>query len=66
MKKIDITVVQKPDYIIYHCPYCNEDVEISYDNFEDLIGEEYCDWTYSSIECPRCNHKLEIDGIEWD
>lgn len=60
----DVTVNQTPVSVSFTCPHCDEEVEIDYQEFEDLAGEP-CDWNFSIINCPRCEKKIQIDSVDW-
>ena len=63
--KVTVQVNTCPTSVSYTCPNCEEDIEIEYGDFENVVGS-YCDWCYSTIECPECDCKLEIDSSEWE
>lgn len=63
--KADVTVIQKPITVKLDCPYCDEEIEIDYSEFEGMVGEP-CDWNYSKFNCPKCGKEIEIDGVDWD
>ncbi|NFO86484.1 hypothetical protein FDC58_10520 [Clostridium botulinum] len=64
--KADIRIISEPVWVKFDCPFCGEEIEMLYDDFNDLIGCEVCDWEYSNFECPKCSKKIEIDDVEWD
>lgn len=66
VEKVDISIIQKPDYIKFYCPHCKDEVSMSYGLFEDEIGVEYCDWKYSTFNCPCCKKEIGIDYIDWN
>lgn len=57
-----IYVNQRPVDISYHCPTCEYDGNIMYDDFCTDHGEP-CDW--SRFECENCGQVIEIDNQEW-
>ncbi|AGK97389.1 hypothetical protein [Clostridium pasteurianum] len=63
--KADIIVNQRPVSIKFDCPHCDEEIEIDYQEFIDMLGEP-CDWNYSKFNCPRCEKEIEIDEVDWD
>jgi len=63
-KKVEIQVHMKPTHISFECPHCENDIEIKYDDFCDMVGEP-CDWTYSVFECPECGESVEINSVDW-
>lgn len=64
-KNADFTVVTTIHHIAVNCPHCDEDLEISYNDFVDMAGE-CCDWAYSSIDCHECNENIKVNTIDWD
>jgi hypothetical protein len=64
-KEVDIRIIQQPIEVRFECPECEEDIEISFSDFEDMAGE-YCNWEYTEIECPGCTKKLKINYVDWD
>ena len=45
LKEADITIETTPKYVKYECPYCEEEVEVGYDEFEDDMPDKYwCGW----------------------
>jgi len=65
VKKIDIVIRQKPIYIEYNCPYCEEFIYILYADFI-AIFDEPCDWDGSVIFCKNCDKPSEIKYWEFD
>ena len=63
--KIDIVVNQRPVGVSFICPFCEEEIDIKYNEFCDMAGEP-CDWSYKRIDCPKCEKKLRIDGCNWE
>ncbi|EGT3619834.1 hypothetical protein FJ641_10575 [Clostridium perfringens] len=61
-----ITIIQRPTDIRVDCPNCDCEIEISYNDFEDLMHSIYpCDWIGKKIKCPNCKKEIEIDDYEW-
>lgn len=66
-KTINIEVETVPKWIRFNCPYCLEDIEIDYDEFEDDMPTNYWgDWEGNEVECPTCGHKLKINCVDYD
>jgi len=59
-----IEVISIPSHISLTCPHCDEELEISYAKFCDMVGEP-CDWKYSTLDCPDCEKSIEIDSVDW-
>ena len=60
---VDYTIISKPAYIQFKCPYCYEDVEIAFENVDyktDYWGESA--W----VDCPYCEKEVELDNYEYD
>lgn len=67
MNSVDITIVQVPEYIIFDCPYCGEEVEVDYDDFQcDMMDNNPGNWGYESFLCPKCHEELEVGDVDWD
>lgn len=62
--KIDIEVNSKPVDISFECPNCKKTISIEYSDFCIIVGEP-CDWEYSTIACPKCDKKVEIQSVDW-
>lgn len=67
-KGVGIRILQKPIVVVFDCPYCEEEIEISYEEFEKItnadLGEIFND--SPSFNCPKCNEKLYIDEVDLD
>lgn len=67
IKKADILIVQKPEYVSYTCPKCGAEVEVDYDDFEDERTSEYWgDWEGDTVICDECGAEFRIDKVEVD
>lgn len=67
LKEADITIETTPKYVKYECPYCGEEVEIDYDDFEDEMPDDYWgDWCGERVTCEKCGRDFEINGVEVD
>lgn len=63
-RSTDIEVITIPSHISLTCPHCNEELEITYSDFCEMVGEP-CDWTYSSLDCLECEKSIDIDTVDW-
>jgi len=63
--KATIEVISEPVTVRFECPYCENDISSTFNDFTDRIGE-VCDWKYTEIECPECCGIIEIDGVDWN
>ena len=59
-----IEVITIPSHISLGCPYCDEELEIKYSDFCEMVGEP-CDWKYSALDCPECEKSIDIDTVDW-
>ena len=65
--KTDIQIISAPAWVKFNCPYCDGEIEMDYDEFNNLITEDYPgDWQGEKIDCPNCKKEIEIDDIAWD
>lgn len=67
MNSVDITIVRTPRYVTFDCPYCDEEIEMDYDEFTDFMMEDNpSEWEYEPFFCPKCYEELEVGDIDWD
>lgn len=67
LKIADITIEMEPKYVRYTCPYCGEEVELDYDEFEDEMPYKYWgDWDGEHVTCGECGREFKIHGVEVD
>lgn len=67
LKKSEVTIVQVPQYVIYTCPYCGEEVEVDFDDFyEDRISEYWPEWEGDTAICDKCGSVFVIGDVELD
>ena len=54
---VNYTIISRPSYIIFKCPFCHEEVEVNFDEVDfntDYWGDgAWCD-------CPECGEELEF------
>lgn len=59
----DYTIISKPAYVQFECPYCHEEVEIPFNEVvykTDYLGDgAWCD-------CPNCGEEVELANYEYD
>lgn len=65
MKRVELTVVQKPVSVEHTCPHCGEVVVSKYDTFCGCYGEA-CDWTDTQAICIDCGGVIEYGGSQWN
>lgn len=62
-KAIDYTIISKPSYVQFECPYCHENIEIPFDEVDyktDYWGDgAWCDY-------PNCGKEAELGDYEYD
>lgn len=62
-KAVDYTIISKPAYIKFDCPYCNEEVEIDFK--EVVFNTDY--WGDGAwVNCPECGEEVELNNYEYD
>ena len=65
--KVDIQIIFAPTWVKFDCPHCGTEVEMDYDEFNNLMTADYPgDWHGEKIDCPNCEKEIEIDDIDWD
>jgi hypothetical protein len=63
-RSASVEVVTVPRHILLTCPHCDEELEILYNDFCEMVGEP-CDWAYSSLDCPQCEKSIDFDAVDW-
>lgn len=59
---IDYTIISKPNYIIFVCPHCGENVHVPFaevDYFTDYWGDG------AVVDCPECGKEVELSGYDY-
>ena len=65
--KTDITVIQIPTYVDFTCPHCDEDIEMDYDDFNNMMCSYYWgEWVQEEFTCPGCGETIEVNDVECD
>lgn len=59
---IDYVIVSKPSYIMFECPHCHEDVEVSFKEV-DYNTDYWGDGAW--VDCPKCAKEVELDNYEY-
>ena len=59
----DFTIISKPVAIKFECPFCEEDVELSWAkvNPPAYWGEEWND-----VKCPNCGEMVSLGDYTYD
>lgn len=67
IEKVEVTIVQIPEYVRYKCPHCGEEVEVDYDDFnDDRIDDYWPDWEGDTVICDECGAEFVIGSVEVD
>lgn len=68
MKKVDITIIQKPVDVVFICPQCKNDIELTYKKFEEITSADLSEIINDEVKfnCPECNCILKINEVELD
>ena len=62
-----VRIFTAPVDVQIDCPHCDNEIEMSYDDFEELMYSSYPgDWNGEKIECPECGKEIEIEESSWD
>lgn len=62
-KEVDYTIVSKPSYITFECPYCKEKVEIPFEEVD--FNTDY--WGDGAVVyCPECCNEVTLGDWEYD
>lgn len=61
--KTDFRIVSKPCAIAFDCPYCDGEIEISW---EAANAPEYWNDSWDDVICPNCGKKIELGDWEYD
>ena len=60
---VNYTIISRPYYITFECPFCHEEVEVNFDEVDfntDYWGDgAWCD-------CPECGEEVKLDDYEYD
>ena len=61
--QVNYTIISRPSYITFECPFCHEEVEVNFEEVDfntDYWGDgAWCD-------CPECGEEVELDDYEYD
>lgn len=67
IRKAELQIISMPVEVRVTCPYCEEEMEIDFDNFMKEMYSDYPgDWRGETVECPGCKNEIEIEEISWD
>lgn len=66
LKEADILIETTPKYVKYECPYCGEEVEIDYDEFEDEMPKYWGEWDGEYVTCEECGRDFVVQSVEVD
>lgn len=67
-KGIEITILQEPVGVVFNCAYCDEEIEVDYEEFKIITSSDLTDIFYEnpSFKCPKCNEELYVAEVELD
>lgn len=61
--KAVVKVIQEPTYVKITCPFCNNEIEVSFNHMLSLYGCcEY--WSNELFECEYCERLFTISSVE--
>ena len=64
LKGTQVIIIQTPAKARFECPYCEEEINMSYTDFESQqLSSYFGDW--DNVECPECGKSIEIDDVDW-
>ena len=63
MKRADFTIVNRPDYITFTCPYCGQDQRMDWD---EVTESEYWGDEWGTVNCPECGEEIELGEYDMD
>lgn len=61
--KTDFRIVSKPCAIAFDCPYCGDEIEISWEAANPPI---YWGDPWDDVICPNCGKNIELGDWEYD
>lgn len=60
---INYIIISKPDYIKCVCPFCEEDIEINFDEI-NFYTDYWNEGGY--VDCPECDNTFELGEYDYD
>lgn len=60
---VDYTIISKPSSVVFICPCCDEEVEISFCDV-DFKTDYWGDGAWA--DCPRCGEEIELGDYSYD
>lgn len=66
---VTITLAQMPSDIEYICPHCGQMTIQDFDeflNYNGLLWDDFPNWQYEYITCPKCGKKIDNIYYEFD
>lgn len=65
--KSDLEIIFEPSYVKTYCPYCDSEIEINYEEFEqDMYSRYWGDWEGELVYCEDCGSYFKIDNVVYD
>ena len=65
IRKADIMIYRAPVSVGVTCPYCEEEIDIDYDEFRMIVGD-FWECQGMIVDCPSCREGFEIDDYDVD
>lgn len=62
-ERADFTIVSRPHYIVFACPYCDGEQELGWDKVDP---PDYWSDNWGSIECPGCGKEIDLGEYSYD
>lgn len=60
---VDFTIISSPSYIHLECPFCEEEVEISWAKLK--VPQSWCD-KWEDVKCPLCGKMISLGDWKYD
>lgn len=60
---VNYTIISKPSYIIFECPFCHKRVEVEFKEVD--FKTDYCG-DGVLCDCPECVEEVELDDYEYN
>lgn len=64
-KEVEFTIVKNPTQVTLECPFCGEEIEIEWEDFE-YNNMNWANIRGEKIECPECNEYIKLGDFDVD
>lgn len=61
--RVDFHISVKPVSIEFECPYCHDEISISW---RDITPPDYWGDTWDDVECPECGKTVRLGDYDYD